>query len=453
MKGKVCFPFNGGIATRNYSTAGLIRRSNFETSSVPIFNSVRQGLFPWTKSARCFSLSAGSSSDNKELLQHDQVTNPFLQEKVSALDSMTTNSEILKDMADTVSSVVEPSLSSVGLGGWSPTGLVQQCLELVHVYGDISWCASIAIVTVCFRLLVLPLTIKASANAAKLNNIRPQIEEIQAKMRELMNSQDSVASAALLAQMKQLYKENDCSPYKSILGPLVQLPMFVSFFFGIRGMAYLPVESFKTGGYLWFQDLTLYDPYFVLPFICSFSMLASIELGADVGVSNPSMKSMKTVMRIMAVIAIPMTAQFPAAVLCYWVTSNIFTIAQMAALKHPAVRKTFGIPDMKTFENLPSGGFFENMKAAYKSSEEATYIKHAERMKRQRMMALGEAPLEATYDHNPRIQQNQEVFSLSDSDERRSRHVRRKEQKQPKVKFNQEFFSAKAHQKAKGKKR
>ena len=152
--------------------------------------------------------------DNAELLQGDQVTNPFLQEKESTLDSMTTNSEMLKDMADTVSSVCEPSLSSLGLGGWSPVGLVQQCLELVHVYGDISWCASIALVTVCFRVLVLPLTIKASANAAKLNNIRPEMEEIQAKMRELMNSQDSVASATLLARMKQLYKENDCSPYK-----------------------------------------------------------------------------------------------------------------------------------------------------------------------------------------------------------------------------------------------
>ena len=81
---------------------------------------------------------------------------------------------------------------------------------------------------------------------------------------------------------------------------------------------------------------------------------------------------------------------------------------------------------------------------AYKSSEEATYIKHAERM-----MALGEAPLEATYDHNPRIQQNQEIFSLPDSDETRSRHARRKQQPQPKVKFNQEFFSAKAHQESK----
>lgn len=89
---------------------------------------------------------------------------------------------------------------------------------------------------------------------------------------------------------------------------------------------------------------------------------------------------------------------------------------------------------------------------AYKSSEEATYIKHAEKMKRQRMMALGEAPLEATYDHNPRIEQNQEIYTLPDSNERRSRHGRQRGRNEPKVKFNQEFFSAKAHQKAKTRK-
>ena len=53
----------------------------------------------------------------------------------------------------------------------------------------------------------------------------------------------------------------------------------------------------------------------------SFSFI--FQLGADVGVSNPSMKSMKAVMRIMAVVAIPLTAQFPAVsvtidfLLCY----------------------------------------------------------------------------------------------------------------------------------------
>ena len=73
------------------------------------------------------------------------------------------------------------------------------------------------------------------------------------------------------------------------------------------------------------------------------------------------------------------------------------------------------------------------------------------------MMAMGEAPLEATYEHNPRIQQNQEIFSLPDSSERRNVHGRRREQtakgrSERKVKFNQEFFSAKAHQRAKSRK-
>ena len=142
--------------------------------------------------------------------------NPFLQENLpgSALDSMTTNSELLQDMADAVTSVGEPTLSSLGLGGWSPIGVIQQCLEMVHVYGGLSWCASIALVTVCFRLLCLPLVIKAQANTAKLNNIRPQMEELQAKSRELMNSHNSAAQASVSAQMKQLYQDHDCHAFK-----------------------------------------------------------------------------------------------------------------------------------------------------------------------------------------------------------------------------------------------
>ena len=66
--------------------------------------------------------------------------------------------------------------------------------------------------------------------------------------------------------------------FQSLFAIVAQFPVFISFFFAIRGMANLPVESFKTGGYLWFQDLTLCDPYYVLPIMCSFSMLASLEV-------------------------------------------------------------------------------------------------------------------------------------------------------------------------------
>ena len=121
---------------------------------------------------------------------------------------------MLKDMADAVTSLGEPSLASLGLGGNTPTGLVQQALELIHVYGNVSWCASIAILTVVIRVLCLPLIVKAQANTAKLNNIKPQIEEVQAQLRELANSYDAAAKANASLRLKQLYQEHDCHPFK-----------------------------------------------------------------------------------------------------------------------------------------------------------------------------------------------------------------------------------------------
>lgn len=433
------------------------------------YSGIGSELSPWIKGARCFSLfgsqSSSTSSDNTELLQEEKVTNPFVQEdgSGSVLESMATEGTMFNDLADNLASVGEPSLASLGLGGWGPTGIIQQCLEFLHVTGGLSWCASIAVTTVCIRLLLLPLIIKSQANTVRLNNARPQLQEAEAKMRELSNSRDSAAQAQAATMLGNIYRENKCHPVKSLGAIFVQFPVFISFFFAIRRMAYLPVESFKTGGYLWFQDLTLSDPYYVLPIICSFSMLASIELGGEVGVRTPHMETMKTIFRIMAVALIPFTAHFPAAIFSYWVTSNLFTIGQVGLLKSSAVRRAVGIPEMIKHENLPeAGSWLENLKAGYKNSQEVSQLKHEEKMKRQRLKAMGEAPLEATYEFNPRIEQNQEIFNLSDSEKKsdkrgrnRRRMLERLEKPAPqtdlRVKFNQEYFSAKAHQQAKKK--
>lgn len=156
----------------------------------------------------CWSFSPLGSS---ELLENGQSTNPFIQQ--SAPETLLDN-EMLKDMADAMTSLGEPSLVSLGLGGYSPTGLIQQTLELIHVSGNVSWCASIAILTVIIRLVCLPLIVKAQANTAKLNNIKPQIEEVQAQLRELANSYDAAAKATASLRLKQLYQEHGCHPVK-----------------------------------------------------------------------------------------------------------------------------------------------------------------------------------------------------------------------------------------------
>ena len=52
----------------------------------------------------------------------------------------------------------------------------------------------------------------------------------------------------------------------------------MSTFFGIRNMCDLPVESFRTGGALWFQDLTITDPFFILPIISASTLFIMLQV-------------------------------------------------------------------------------------------------------------------------------------------------------------------------------
>lgn len=57
-----------------------------------------------------------------------------------------------------------------------------------------------------------------------------------------------------------------------------QMPFFISFFLGIRGLANYPLESMMNGGVLWFPDLTVADPYYVLPVFTAVTMLITMEV-------------------------------------------------------------------------------------------------------------------------------------------------------------------------------
>lgn len=56
------------------------------------------------------------------------------------------------------------------------------------------------------------------------------------------------------------------------------MPVFVSVFMGLRGMANVPLDSLKTGGLFWFTDLTLADQYYLLPIVTSATLWATIEV-------------------------------------------------------------------------------------------------------------------------------------------------------------------------------
>jgi YidC/Oxa1 family membrane protein insertase len=72
------------------------------------------------------------------------------------------------------------------------------------------------------------------------------------------------------------YRKQSGVTFGKMLTPLIQMPFFLSAFLGVRGMCKLPVESFQTGGAMWFTDLTIADPYCILPVIATSSILLMV---------------------------------------------------------------------------------------------------------------------------------------------------------------------------------
>ena len=151
---------------------------------------------------------------------------------------------------------------------------MQYSLELLHIGCDLPWWAAITMITVIVKALSVPLVISSNKNSAKMQTVIPQLVALQEKMTTARNCGNEIEVAVRSAELQTLLKKNDVSlvPVTNIvLRILLHVPVFMA----LREMAYLPVESLKTGGLWWFTDLTITDPYYLLPLFTSVGLFFS----------------------------------------------------------------------------------------------------------------------------------------------------------------------------------
>ncbi|EAT41659.1 AAEL006734-PA [Aedes aegypti] len=313
------------------------------------------------------------------------------------------------EISDLVSSVAangEPTFASLGLGGWTPVGIVQNCMEFLHVGCDLPWWGVIAIGTICVRLVLFPLVIASQRNAAKMNNHMPQMQVLQMKMTEARQAGNSIDSARYAQEMVAFMKEKNLNPLKNMLVPLAQAPIFISFFMGLRQMANTPVESMREGGLFWFTDLTVCDQFYALPIITSITMFLTIELGTDSArMSAQNMQMVRYVLRAMPLFIFPFTINFPGAILCYWACSNFFSLLQVGFLRIPKVRDYFKIERLVTHkpETLPikKKKFTEGMKDSWTNMKITRELEERARIDEITFQKAGKGPLVKTYKYDP----------------------------------------------------
>ncbi|KAB5579289.1 hypothetical protein PHYPO_G00193390 [Pangasianodon hypophthalmus] len=320
----------------------------------------------------------------------------------------------------------ELSLSELGLGSYTPVGLIQNLLEFMHVSIGLPWWGAIVAGTIIARCAVFPVIVKGQREAAKLNNVLPEMTKLTNRMNEAKQSGNKFEFSKAYSDMMLFQKKHDVNPLRGFLVPLVQAPVFISFFIGLRKMAYAPVPSMQTGGLWWFTDLTAADPYYILPLAVTGTMFAILELGAESGVDNPNLRAMKTVFRIMPFIILPMTINFPTAVFTYWMTSNLFSLGQVALLRHPAVRKKLNIPARITHPSSalpPSEGFVESVRKGWKNAQLAHQLQERERRIKDHLDIAAKGPLRQTFTQNPL---HQASASMSTENSSRPKQVQQK---------------------------
>ncbi|CDI98651.1 cytochrome oxidase biolocus tagsis protein [Echinococcus multilocularis] len=304
----------------------------------------------------------------------------------------------IEDATFALNALGEPTFASLGLNSYWPSGWYQAVLEFLHVNLDLPWWAAIATTTVVIRLCLIPFVIDQRRKLAAYTNVMPQINSLQNRMTRARVTSDYVEMMKVSQELQHLMKNNDINPLNSMRLVLIQVPIFLSVFAGLRGMAQLPVESLQTGGLGWFADLTVCDPLYILPLYSMSSIFLMFEFGADMS-SQGLTPGVRLAMRIFPVVGFFMIMHMPSALLWYWSISNTISISQALILRTKSVRTYLKFPEK--VEPPPQlknrKGFVEGFKESMSNSRLLAELEARERTDAERWQKAGMGAVPKTF--------------------------------------------------------
>ncbi|KAI1505833.1 hypothetical protein F5X99DRAFT_367801 [Biscogniauxia marginata] len=246
-------------------------------------------------------------------------------------------------------------LKSLGLDfGYGPTACCEWLMEHIYIYTGMPWWATIATVGILYRAVMFKPTLTGSKHQILLQKARSSPEFIKAKAAFDEAARRSDNQAAMLqarATISKITKESGAQWWRPLVGFLT-IPFSYGMFRLFRAMAALPVPSLETGGVAWFTNLTVHDPYFILPSLSIGLTLLMMKQTQRANLQTNSMQ--ESMQRIMIYIFPPLiflgTAWLPAGLQWFFLTLSAGSIVQTSATLSPAVRRWAGLPP------LPSRG-------------------------------------------------------------------------------------------------
>jgi YidC/Oxa1 family membrane protein insertase len=194
-------------------------------------------------------------------------------------------------------------------------------LDLIHGWVR-NWGLSIIITTLLIKLVFYKLTATSGRSMAKMRKLAPRMKALQEKHKD--------DRQALSQEMMALYKKEKVNPAAGCLPILIQMPFFFAFYWVLIESVEMRQAPFA----LWIQDLSVRDPFFILPALMIGAMVFQMRLNPA-----PPDPVQARVMQIMPFVFGALFAFFPAGLVLYWLTNTVVSIGQQWRINQLVARE------------------------------------------------------------------------------------------------------------------
>ena len=198
--------------------------------------------------------------------------------------------------------------------------VLTEVLKWLHGTVGFSWAWSIVALTVLVRMALVPITVRQIHSMQNLQAHAPEMKSIQQKWKHDKQRQNE--------ELMKFYRENKINPAASCLPILLQIPIFISLFYVLRGFEKEIFPSYPGSSLEWLSlvDITEpvkngWGPLLVVIYVAS-------QLSSSYFMSTTMQGAQRIMLMVLPIVFIPFIINFPAGLMIYWLTTNLWTTGQ-----------------------------------------------------------------------------------------------------------------------------
>jgi YidC/Oxa1 family membrane protein insertase len=198
--------------------------------------------------------------------------------------------------------------------------LLTWALTNLHDTVGLTWAWSIVALTVIVRMLLVPLTVRQIHSMQNLQAHAPEMKAIQQRWKHDKQRQNQ--------ELMAFYKENQINPASSCLPIIAQIPIFIGLFFVLRDFDDEILPQFPGADLEWLNLVTItentkegWGPLLIVAYAVS-------QLTSTFLMSTTMQPAQRALMLVLPIAFIPFVLNFPAGLMIYWLTTNLWTTGQ-----------------------------------------------------------------------------------------------------------------------------